>query len=200
MYRKKIYSLVLGTNNQGKVREVRDLLQPLVETVYSAKDLQLIEPEETGTTFMANAELKARTATEGSGLPSLADDSGLEVYSLGGAPGIFSARWAGVTKDFYAAMRRIEKLLDGTQDRRASFVCALSLAWPDGHVENVEAVVRGNLVWPPRGKAGFGYDPIFVPYGYNTTFGEMDPDQKHKISHRAMAFNKLVLACFSSQI
>ena len=192
--------LVIASHNQGKVREVRELLQPFVEIAHAAKDLCLMEPEETGSTFAANSELKARTATKGSGLPALADDSGLEVLSLGGAPGIYSARWAGGAKDFGRAMRRVEKQLEGITDRRAAFVCALSLAWPDGHVETVEAAAEGNVVWPPRGQAGFGYDPIFVPNGYNTTFGEMEPKIKHRISHRTKAFNKLVLSCFPPYI
>ena len=191
--------LVIASHNQGKVTEMRALLKPFVAIARGANELHLIEPEETGTTFAANAELKSRAATNGSGLPALSDDSGLEVFSLGGAPGIYSARWAGDAKDFYKAMRRIEILLQGKEDRRARFVCALSLAWPDGHVETVEDVVNGNIVWPPRGTAGFGYDPVFVPDGHNITFGEMEPQKKHSISHRAKAFNKLVLSCFSSK-
>ena len=192
--------LVIASHNSGKVREVRELLRPFVVKAHAAKDINLQEPDETGSTFAANAELKARAATNGSGLPALADDSGLEVFSLARAPGIYSARWAGGAKDFDSAMRRVEKQLEGITDRRAAFVCALSLAWPDGHVETVEAVAKGNVVWPPRGKAGFGYDPIFVPNGYNTTFGEMEPKIKHRISHRTKAFNKLVLSCFPSRI
>jgi len=192
--------LVIASHNSGKVDEVRELLRPFVLKAYAAKDLNLKEPDETGSTFSANAELKARAATNGSGLPALADDSGLEIFSLARAPGIYSARWAGDTRDFDSAMRRVEKQLEGITDRRAAFVCALSLAWPDGHVESVEAVAKGNVVWPPRGKKGFGYDPIFVPNGYNTTFGEMEPKIKHRISHRTKAFNKLVLSCFPSRI
>ena len=143
--------LVIASHNSGKVREVRELLRPFLVKTHAAKDLNLQEPDETGSTFAANAELKARTATNGSGLPALADDSGLEVISLAGAPGIYSARWAGGSKDFDIAMRRVEKQLEGITDRRAAFVCALSLAWPDGHVETVEAVAKGSVVWPPRG-------------------------------------------------
>ena len=179
---------------------MRELLRSFVVKAHAAKDLNLQEPNETGSTFAANAELKARAATNASGLPALADDSGLEVFSLARAPGIYSARWAGGAKDFDSAMRRVEKQLEGITDRRAAFVCALSLAWPDGHVETVEAVAKGNVVWPPRGKKGFGYDPMFVPNGYNTTFGEMEPKIKHRISHRTKAFNKLVLSCFPSHI
>ena len=192
--------LVIASHNSGKVREIRELLRPFVVKMHAAKDLNLQEPDETGSTFAANAELKARTATNGSGLPALADDSGLEVFSLAGAPGIYSARWAGGSKDFDGAMRRVEEQLEGITDRRATFVCALSLVWPDGHVETVEAVAKGNVVWPPRGNEGFGYDPIFVPDGYNITFGEMEPRIKHSISHRTKAFNKLVLSCFPSRI
>ena len=191
--------LVIASHNSGKVKEVRALLRPFVVIAHAAKDLNLQEPDETGSTFAANAELKAKAATNVSGLPALADDSGLEVFSLARAPGIYSARWAGGAKNFDSAMRRVEKQLEGISDRRAAFVCALSLAWPDGHVETVEAVVKGNLVWPPLGKKGFGYDPIFVPNGYNITFGEMEPQIKHRISHRTKAFNKLVLSCFSSR-
>ena len=189
-------SIVIASHNQGKVREVRDLLSPYVETVYSANDLSLPEPEETGSTFAENAELKARTATKNSGFPALADDSGLVVPSLGGAPGIYSSRWSGVNKDFYSAMKKIESQLKGKEDRQAYFVCALSLSWSDGHVETVKGNITGKLIWPPKGDLGFGYDPIFVPNGYNISFGEMDPEKKHKISHRAKAFNILILNNF----
>ena len=189
-------AIVIASHNQGKVREVRDLLSPYVDEVYSAKDLALPEPEETGSTFAENAELKARMATKISGFPALADDSGLVVPSLGSAPGIYSSRWSGVNKDFYGAMKKIEAQLKDNEDRQAYFVCALSLSWPDGHVETVEGNIIGNLIWPPKGDMGFGYDPIFVPKGYNISFGEMDPEKKHKISHRAKAFNKLILNNF----
>jgi len=164
----------------------------------SAGELGLEEPEETGVTFAANAELKARAAALGSGLPALSDDSGLAVHALGGAPGIQSARWAETAagRDFRAAMERVEAALAGKADRTAHFVCALALAWPDGHVETFEGRVDGTLVWPPRGEKGFGYDPVFRPDGHEITFGEMDPDDKHAISHRADAFARLVAACF----
>ena len=190
--------LVIASHNPGKIREIDALLGPLGVTVVSAADLGLPEPEETGSTFAANAEIKARAAADGSGLPALADDSGLAVAALDGDPGIFSARWAGPGKDFAVAMRRVEDALAGNPDRRAHFVCALALCWPDGHCEIFEGTVHGTLVWPARGSRGFGYDPMFVPEGHDMTFGEMDPDHKHRISHRAEAFRKLVEGCFKA--
>jgi len=159
----------------------------------------LPDPEETGDTFAANSELKARAATASSGVVALADDSGLVVPALSGAPGIFSARWAGPDKDFGAAMLKVQEglqALGNGADRAAYFVCALTLGWPDGHTDTFEGRVYGTLVWPPRGARGFGYDPMFVPDGYDLTFGEMDPTEKHAISHRADAFRKLIDACF----
>jgi len=190
--------LVIASHNPGKIREIDALLGPLGVTVVSASDLGLPEPEETGSTFSANAEIKARAAAAGSGLPALADDSGLAVAALEGDPGIFSARWAGPGKDFAVAMRRVEEALSGKNDRRAHFVCALALCWPDGYCEIFEGEVHGNLAWPPQGTRGFGYDPMFVPEGYDITFGEMDPEHKHRISHRANAFRKLVEGCFKT--
>jgi XTP/dITP diphosphohydrolase len=187
--------LVIASHNKGKVREIAALLGDYVSAFPSAGDLGLPEPEETETSFIGNAVLKAQAAVAGSGLPALADDSGLGVAALGGAPGIYSARWAGPEKDFSAAMERVRSEL-GDGDRAASFVCALALAWPDGHVETVEGRVHGRLVFPPRGDRGFGYDPIFVPNGHDLTFGEMDQDEKHRISHRADAFRQLVARCF----
>ena len=189
--------LVLATHNKGKVREIGDLLAPYHIEVVSAAELDLAEPEETGTTFIANAELKAKAAAEASGLPALADDSGLEVAALDGAPGIHSARWAGKERDFGAAMTKVEEALAGAADRRANFTAALALCWPDGHCEIFEGFVHGRLVWPPRGDRGFGYDPVFVPNGHAITFGEMDPAKKHTMSHRADAFRQLVAACFA---
>ena len=189
--------LVIASHNTGKIREIGDLLQDFDIEIVSAGALDLPEPEETGTTFVANARLKAEAAATGSGLPALADDSGLAVAALGGAPGIYSARWAGETKDFEAAMRQVHDKIGDDTDRGAEFVCALALAWPDGHVEIFEGTVDGDLVWPPRGEKGFGYDPIFVPKGYDLTFGEFEPSDKHRISHRADAFAKLVAACFA---
>jgi XTP/dITP diphosphohydrolase len=156
----------------------------------------LPEPEETGTTFLENAELKARAAALAARLPALADDSGLVVPALGGAPGVYSARWAGPEKDFRVAMERVQRELGGSPDRRACFICALAMAWPDGHVESFEGRVDGTLVWPPRGSRGFGYDPMFLPEGGTLTFGEMEPEAKHKISHRARAFAQLTARCF----
>ena len=205
--------LVIASHNAGKVREIGELLAPFgIETV-SAAALDLPEPEETGTTFIANAELKAMQAADLSGLPALADDSGLCADALNGDPGIFSARWAlgdpgllgvepqqgTVGRDFDLAMRRVWNAVeakgpDASHD--AHFVCVLALAWPDGHVEAFEGRVDGTLVWPPRGNQGFGYDPMFVPLGHEISFGEMEPEKKHAMSHRADAFAKLVAAVF----
>ena len=189
--------LVIATHNPGKVREIGDLLAPWRVDVVSASDLGLPEPEETGDTFAANAELKAVAAATAAGLPALADDSGLAVAALDDAPGILSARWAGEDKDFAQAMTRVEAALAGRDDRRAHFACVLVLAWPDGHCESFEGSVHGRLVWPPRGSNGFGYDPVFVAAGHDITFGEMEPRRKHTMSHRADAFGKLVAGCFS---
>jgi len=189
--------LVVASHNAGKVREIRELLSAFKVDVISAGDLNLAEPDETGTTFIANAELKAVAAATAANLPALADDSGMSVDALDGAPGIYSARWAGPNKDFNDAMKRVETALAGNPNRRAQFNCALTLAWPDGHCESFEGTLHGHLVFPPRGTKGFGYDPIFMAGGQNITFGEMEPDAKHAISHRAMAFRKLVAACFA---
>jgi XTP/dITP diphosphohydrolase len=189
--------LVIASHNQGKVREIADLLAPFGADVVSAGELGLDEPEETGETFVANAELKARAAAEASGFPALSDDSGLVVPALGGAPGIHSARWGGEGRDFALAMGKVEEALAGKTDRRAHFVCALSLCWPEGGCATFEGTVHGTLVWPPRGRRGFGYDPIFMADGHTVTFGEMEPAAKHAISHRADAFRKLIAACFA---
>lgn len=191
--------LVIASHNSGKVREITDLLQPLGIQIIGAADLGLIEPEETGQTFIENAVLKAELAAQASGLPALADDSGLVVNALGGAPGIYSARWAGPDKDFTHAMRRVSEalLLGGNPDRSCSFVCALALSWPDGHTESFEGRVAGTVTWPARGERGFGYDPIFTPNGYSQTFGEMDPEHKHAMSHRADAFSQLLSSCLN---
>lgn len=191
--------LVLATHNPGKVREIQDLLAPFNLKITAAGTLGLPEPEETGATFTENAVLKARAAASGSGTPTLADDSGLVVDALGGDPGIYSARWAGPSKDFGAAMQKVEEALRtrGATDRRAHFTAALALAWPDGHVETFVGRIDGSLVWPPRGTRGFGYDPMFVPNGYSETFGELDPSLKHSISHRADAFRQLVDQCLA---
>ena len=189
-------TLVIASHNAGKVREIGDLLARFRTEVISAGTLGLDEPEETGTTFVANAELKALAAAKAANLPALADDSGLAVDALGGEPGIYSARWAGPAKDFAIAMAAVHAKMGDAADRSARFVCALALAWPDGHVETFEGVVKGEIVWPPRGGNGFGYDPFFLPDGGSLTFGEMDATAKHAISHRADAFAKLVAACF----
>jgi len=195
--------LVLASHNPGKVVEIRELLAPFAIAVHSAGELDLAEPEETGSTFRANAELKALAAATAnrSGLPALADDSGLAVDALAGAPGIYSARWAGPNKDFSLAMAEVERRLQAVgavrpEQRRARFVAVLSLAWPDGHCESFQGEVEGQLVWPARGQKGFGYDPMFLPEGGRLTFGEMEPNAKHAISHRARAFRQLIDACF----
>jgi XTP/dITP diphosphohydrolase len=191
--------LVIATHNKGKLAEIDDLLRPFHVDVVGAGTLGLPEPEETGASFEANARLKARAASDASGLPALADDSGLVVPALGGEPGIYSARWAGPRRDFSIAMRTVQDRLQGKSDRSAHFVAALALAWPDGHAEVFRGEAQGVLIWPPRGTKGFGYDPMFLPDGYDRTFGELDPAEKHRISHRADAFRKLVAACFASR-
>jgi XTP/dITP diphosphohydrolase len=203
--------LVIATHNAGKVQEFRDLLARYNIKVRSAAELDLIEPRETGSTFVENARIKAVSAAQESGRPALADDSGLAVEALGGAPGIHSARWAGAERDFGRAMRRIEDELRACGaatpgERRAQFICALCVAWPDGHLEEFEGEVDGTLVWPPRGRAGFGYDPMFLPAGFDRTFGEMTSEEKHGLpprglglSHRARAFLKLAATCLDER-
>jgi XTP/dITP diphosphohydrolase len=193
--------LVVASHNPGKVAEILELVEPHGLSVVSAADLHLPEPEETGATFKANAELKALAAAGAAGLPALSDDSGLEAEALDGAPGIHSARWAGPAKDFRLAMQRVadEVRQQGGWDRvpgpSANFTAVLCLAWPDGGAEAFEGKVYGHLVWPPRGTRGFGYDPMFVAEGEMLTFGEMEPAAKHAISHRARAFALFVRAC-----
>jgi XTP/dITP diphosphohydrolase len=199
--------LVIASHNPGKLAEMRELLSIYGVEALSAGELGLAEPEETGTSFRANARIKAEAAAKASGLPAFADDSGLAVDALGGAPGILSARWAGPEKDFGHAMREVDAQLrvrgaTAPDQRKAHFVSALCVAWPDGHVEEFEAKVDGTLVWPPRGTKGFGYDPMFLPDGFAQTFGEMTSDDKHGLppkgrglSHRARAFLKLAEAC-----
>ncbi len=203
--------LVIATHNPGKLAEMRELLAPFGIDALSAGELGLVEPEETGARFQENARIKAQVAARASGLPAFADDSGLCVDALGGAPGIHSARWAGPEKDFAGAMQRIEEALrernaNGPGTRRAHFVSALCVAWPDGHIQEFEGRVDGTLVWPPRGTAGFGYDPMFLPDGHDRTFGEMTSEEKHGLppqglglSHRARAFVKLAAACLSAR-
>jgi len=188
--------IVVASHNAGKVREIGDLLRPLGVEAISAAALNLPEPEETEVTFVGNAELKARAAANGSGLPALADDSGLEVFALDRAPGVYSARWAGPDRDFKLAMERVWRELEkrGARDHSARFVCVLSLAQPIGAVESFEGEARGHVVRPPRGDRGFGYDPIFVPDGHVKTFAEMSPDEKLPLTHRARAFEKLLAA------
>jgi XTP/dITP diphosphohydrolase len=206
-----ICRLVIATHNPGKLAEMRELLAPYGIDAISAGEQGLGEPEETGMTFRDNARIKAEAAAQASGLPAFADDSGLAVDALGGAPGIHSARWAGPDKDFAGAMRSIEDKLrergaTRPEQRRARFVSALCVAWPDGHVEDFEGHVDGTLVSPPRGDNGFGYDPMFLPDGYTRTFGEMDSVEKHGLpprgkglSHRARAFLKLAEACLEQR-
>ena len=193
--------LVVASHNQGKVREINALIEPFGLTALSVAELGLPEPVEDGETFQANALIKAKAAAAASCLPALADDSGLEVHGLEGAPGIYSARWAGADGDFYPAMQRVidelaAKGLTSAETRTANFTCALALVFPDGPSEVYEGQVFGELVWPARGNLGFGYDPFFVPKGYDVTFGEMDPAHKHQISHRAAAFRLFKAACF----
>jgi XTP/dITP diphosphohydrolase len=207
MPRKLTGQIVIATHNPGKLKEMRELLAPYGLAAKSAGELKLAEPTETGRTFAENARIKASAAALATGLPAFADDSGLVVDALGGEPGIHSARWAGPDKDFGAAMNRIQTLLieRGAREpaqRRAHFIAALCLAWPDGHVEEFEGRVDGVAVWPPRGERGFGYDPLFLPDGFDRTFGEMSADEKHGLppkgqglSHRARAFMKLAEAC-----
>lgn len=189
--------LVLASHNRGKLREIEELLLPLGVDVVSAADLGLPEPEETARDFAGNARIKALAAATAAGLPALSDDSGFCVAALDGAPGIYSARWAGPGKDFAPAMTRVWRELDGSPDRRAWFIAALCLAWPDGHSETFEGRVDGVLVWPPRGDRGHGYDPMFVPAGGALTYGEMPPADKHATSHRARAFAPMLAACFA---
>jgi XTP/dITP diphosphohydrolase len=207
MHRRITGRLVIATHNPGKLAEMRHLLAPYGIEAVSAGELDLAEPDETGTTFVANARIKAIAAAQVAKLPAFADDSGLVVDALDGAPGIYSARWAGPDQDFTAAMTRVERLLQErgatTPDqRKAHFVSALCVAWPDDHLEQVEARVDGTLVWPPRGNTGFGYDPAFLPDGYQRTFGQMSSIEKHGLpprglglSHRARAFVKLAEMC-----
>jgi XTP/dITP diphosphohydrolase len=207
LHRQLTGAVVIATHNPGKLAEMRELLAPYRITAQSAADLRLAEPEEIGTSFAANARIKAMAAAKATGRPAFADDSGLVVDALGGQPGIHSARWAGEGKDFRFAMNRIQTLLiergaRTPEQRRAHFIAALCLAWPDGHVDNFEGRVDGVIVWPPRGDAGFGYDPLFLPDGFDRTFGEMTAEEKHGLppkgqglSHRARAFLALAKAC-----
>ena len=188
--------LVIASHNKGKVREIGELLAPFgVETV-SVGDLDLPVPVEDADSFIGNAKIKSLAAAKASGLPSLSDDSGLEVHGLGGEPGIYTADWAGPDRDFTIGMKAVIDKLGDNPNKSANFTCALSLAWPDGHSENFEGKVFGSVTWPMRGEKGFGYDPIFIPKGYTQTFAEMEPADKHATSHRADAFRQLIDACF----
>jgi len=187
--------LVLASHNPGKLAELADLLRPHAVEVISAGALGLPEPPEDAPDFTGNARIKALAAARASGLRALADDSGFCVAALGGAPGVHSARWAGPAKDFAAAMARVNREMGNAADRRAWFIAALCLAWPDGHAETFVGRVDGTAIWPPRGKKGFGYDPMFVPSGEMRTFGELEPAEKHTVSHRARAFAQFMAAC-----
>ena len=207
-------TIVVASHNAGKIQEIRDLISPLGFTAKSAADLNFIEPDETGTTFEENATIKALASANASGLPALSDDSGLVIDALGGDPGVYTANWAETangTRDFAMAMQKVETALEKAgattpESRTARFVSVLCLAWPDGHTELFRGEVEGAVVWPPRGTQGFGYDPVFQPKGYETTFGEMSAEQKHgwkpgdeqALSHRARAFKTFVETCLEA--
>ncbi|MBB3442694.1 RdgB/HAM1 family non-canonical purine NTP pyrophosphatase [Sinorhizobium sp. B11] len=207
-------TIVVASHNQGKIREIQDLIGPLGFTAKSAAELNFIEPEETGTTFEENATIKALASAQASGMPALSDDSGLVVDALGGDPGVYTADWAETgngTRDFFMAMEKVEKALEKAgatkpEQRSARFVSVLCLAWPDGHTELFRGEVEGKVVWPPRGTQGFGYDPIFQPEDYDVTFGEMSAEEKHgwnigkpqALSHRARAFKLFVETCLEA--
>lgn len=194
--------LLIASGNKGKIKEIDALLAPFSVQVVSATEFNLEEPEENGLTFSENALIKAKYYCQQTGLPALADDSGLSVAALNGAPGIYSARWAGKDRDFNHAMKRVEQEVNASQssDKSASFICALALYWPDGHYEVCEGSVNGTLNFPPTGAHGFGYDPIFIPNGYQQTFAQMDTERKKQLSHRTDAFKKLVQGCFSHHL
>jgi XTP/dITP diphosphohydrolase len=188
--------LVLASHNKGKLDELADLLRPSHIEIVSAGDLGLPEPEETAPDFAGNARIKALAAAIATGLPAFSDDSGFCVAALGGEPGVLSARWSGPEKDFGKAMALVHERMGDTADRRAWFVAALCLAWPDGHTETFVGRVDGSVVWPPRGDKGFGYDPMFIPEGATRTFGELEPEAKHAVSHRARGFAQVMASCF----
>ena len=189
--------LLLASHNTGKLREIEALLLPLRIEIISAAALGLPEPLEDAPDFTGNARIKALAAATASGLPALSDDSGFCVAALHGAPGVYSARWAGPSKDFAAAMATVHQRIDDNLDRRAWFIAALCIAWPDLHTQTFVGRIDGAITWPPRGDRGFGYDPMFVPAGCQQTFGEMNPDDKHAISHRARAFAQMLASCFA---
>ncbi|MCE3233078.1 MAG: Xanthosine triphosphate pyrophosphatase [Rickettsiaceae bacterium] len=189
--------LLIASGNQGKVMEIRELMSEFNVQIIAASEFDIAEPEEIGKTFIENAELKARYYGGKTGLPALADDSGLCVDALNGEPGIYSARWAGADKNFAEAISRVQTEMTGKDNNKAKFVCALSLYWPNlNKMESVEGSIDGTLTFPQKGKGGFGYDPIFIPKGYNETFGELHHEVKQKISHRAVAFDNLIKKCF----
>ena len=190
---------MIASHNRGKLREIAALMEPFRIDPVSAAELGLPEPDETAPDFAGNARLKALAAARATGLPALADDSGFCVAALGGAPGVFSARWAGPGKDFTSAMARVQQERAGSQDSRAWFVCVLALAWPDGGTASFQGRVDGHVTWPPRGTLGFGYDPLFVPLGGTLTYGEMPPAEKHAGSHRARAMMQLTAACLPAR-
>ena len=192
-------TLIVASHNEGKVREIRELLKVFAITVKSAGELDLPEPDETEETYTGNAILKAKAAAVASGMPALADDSGFELMAINKAPGLYSARWAGPEKDFGFAMNKVNDafIASSSDNTHCRFVCALSIVWPDGHDETVEGIIDGDFVWPPRGENGFGYDPVFVLRGETKTFGEVDPEWKHSVSHRAKAFAQLLDRCFA---
>ena len=190
--------LVIASHNQGKIREIRELLQPLNIEILSAYDLKIEEPEENGCTFEENALIKSSFVSKATRLPCLSDDSGICFSDLNNEPGIYSARWAGSNKNFYSAMSKINTAIKEVKQPNYDcyFICSLSISWPDKFDVTVSGKVHGKFSWPPKGDKGFGYDPIFRPLGYNMSFAEMDPNYKHKISHRSIAFNKLINLCF----
>ena len=190
--------LVIASHNKGKIKEIKDLLDPLKIKIFSADELNIDEPDENGLSFEENAIIKSSFVSKKSGIPSLSDDSGICFPDLNDSPGIYSARWAGKNKDFHIAMLKIYNGLKKTKKpvNKCSFVCSLSLSWPDGHNITVSGKVEGTFSWPPKGNKGFGYDPIFKPLGHNLTFAEMEPNFKHSISHRSIAFEKLIKLCF----
>ena len=191
-------TLIVASHNQGKVREIAALLAPYDMAVTSASALNLDEPIEDGDSYIANAAIKAKAAAMTAGMPALSDDSGLEVMAINGDPGLYSARWAKPDNNFSDAMQKVHDAIiaSGSTDRSCRFVCALALCWPDGEIVTTEGIIEGAYVWPPRGTHGFGYDPMFQLNGYEQTFGEVDPDWKHSVSHRAIAFQKLIDLCF----
>ena len=192
--------LVIASHNKGKITEIKDLLEPLDIQILSVYDFDIEEPEENGLTFEENALIKSTFVTQSTGLPSISDDSGICFSDLNGDPGIYSARWAGSNKDFNKAMSKINSAIKGKQNPsyNCHFICSLSISWPDNYDITVSGSIDGKFSWPPTGDKGFGYDPIFKPLGYDKTFAEFDPNFKHKISHRAIAFNKLINLCFPS--